>query len=556
MEQAKYDVFISYSRDDYFDEYGVVISGNEVSKIKDALADAGITYWFDEEISSGHGIREEIATNIENSALFLFLSSANANKSDWIYKEIVYADKIKKYIIPVCIDATPYNNKVNFLIGNLKYIKYYTNPQKGLDDMLMDIKTYLDDLAKEEKRKEDEVQQKQLIYDIRTSVFKLNEDETKLDLERANLYAKTDKVIDIKQRESLKYEILESSPIRKKSQDEIKMLQEQVTELKTERDFLKQKHNPSTHKKNKWVHIVYWCIILILFFVICIRSFIEHNSEDNTREHDSEKNTRQIVDAIDEQKVSVADSILEFYVDNVKFNMVRIEGGTFKMGAQNSNSFGDNYDCEALSDENPVHIVTLDNYYMGETEVTQTLWKVVMGTTLIQKRIKNRYKKNKDDEGDDYPMSCVEWDECQEFINKLNLKTGKNFRLPTEAEWEYAARGGKKSQGYNYAGSKTIGEVAWYTENSGNMIHPVKGKMPNELGLYDMSGNVWEWCRDFKGKYDSSKQTNPTGFSYGRCVLRGGSWDCHSRGCRVSSRNDGDKYFWDSSIGFRLVLPQ
>ena len=179
-----------------------------------------------------------------------------------------------------------------------------------------------------------------------------------------------------------------------------------------------------------------------------------------------------------------------------------------------------------------------------------------MGTTLIQKRIKNRYKKNKDDEGDDYPMSCVEWDECQEFINKLNLKTGKNFRLPTEAEWEYAARGGKKSQGYNYAGSKTIGEVAWYTENSGNMIHPVKGKMPNELGLYDMSGNVWEWCRDFKGKYDSSKQTNPTGFSYGRCVLRGGSWDCHSRGCRVSSRNDGDKYFWDSSIGFRLVLPQ
>ena len=555
MEQTTYDVFISYSRKDYVDEHGIVIPGNEVSKIKDALTEAGITYWFDEEgIYFGDKFTEKIPENIEASQVFLFLSTKNACASPWTSKEIACADEFGKYIIPVHIDKAPYNKKIMFRIADLNYVDYGKDPDKGRKEIVKSIKVYLKKIkAEEEERLKNEEEeryrkelQNKLIKDIQTSVKELNIEETKLDLERSKLLVKTEKVLDTEQRKKLKTEIAESSPMRKKSQDEIKMLQEQVTELKTERDFLKQKHNPSTHKKNKWVHIIYCCIILILFSVICIRSFIEHNSE---------KNTRQIADTMDVQEVSVADSILEFYVDNVKFNMVRIEGGSFMMGAQNSNSLGDNYDSEALSDENPVHIVTLSNFYIGETEVTQTLWEVVMGADRIQRRIKNRFKKTMNDKGDDYPMCCVEWYECQEFINKLNLKTGKNFRLPTEAEWEYAARGGKKSQGYNYAGSKTIGEVAWYTEDSGGCIHPVKGKMPNELGLYDMSGNVWEWCRDLKGKYNSSEQTNPTSSSGQNRVLRGGSWDCHARGCRVSSRNGGEEYFWDNNVGFRLVLP-
>ena len=160
-------------------------------------------------------------------------------------------------------------------------------------------------------------------------------------------------------------------------------------------------------------------------------------------------------------------------------------------------------------------------------------------------------------EGDALPVEQVAWNDCQEFIRKLNQKTGKNFRLPTEAEWEYAARGGKKSNGYKYAGSNDIGSVAWYTNNSDSKTHPVKGKSPNELGLYDMSGNVWEWCSDWYGSYSSGSQTNPQGPSSGSLrVLRGGSWRSNAGYCRVSYRyfgGPGNRYF-DS--GFRLALPQ
>ena len=159
------------------------------------------------------------------------------------------------------------------------------------------------------------------------------------------------------------------------------------------------------------------------------------------------------------------------------------------MGAQKSDLNGRNYDSEAYGDESPVHSVTLSSYYMGETEVTQALWKAVMGNNP------SRFK------GDNLPVENVSWNDCQEFIRKLKQKTGKNFRLPTEAEWEYAARGGKKSNGYKYSGSNNIGSVAWYDDNSSNQIHAVKGKRLNELGLYDMSGNVWEWCSDWYGQY-------------------------------------------------------
>ena len=163
-----------------------------------------------------------------------------------------------------------------------------------------------------------------------------------------------------------------------------------------------------------------------------------------------------------------------FTVNGVSFTMKLVEGGTFQMGATSEQG------SDAYNSEKPVHSVTLSNYYLGETEVTQALWNAVMGSNPSYF------------EGDALPVEQVAWNDCQEFIRKLNQKTGKNFRLPTEAEWEYAARGGKKSNGYKYAGSNDIGSVAWYTNNSDSKTHPVKGKSPNELGLYDMSGNVWE----------------------------------------------------------------
>lgn len=268
------------------------------------------------------------------------------------------------------------------------------------------------------------------------------------------------------------------------------------------------------------------------------------------------------------QMQSVMKSKETFTVNGVSFTMKLVEGGTFRMGAQKSNSNGQNYDSEANNDESPVHSVTLSNYYMAETEVTQALWKAVMGNNPS-------YFK-----GDNLPVEYVSWDDCQEFINKLNQKTGKNFRLPTEAEWEYAAKGGKKSKSYKYSGSNNVDEVCWYWKNSGDKYlkdndgdwtpykinnnncktHVVKSKLPNELGLYDMSGNVSEWCQDKYEDYRSGSQVKSSRLiDESPHVLRGGDWRTIARNCRVSSRSfnnpdyPGHAFYTD---GFRLCLPQ
>ena len=226
-----------------------------------------------------------------------------------------------------------------------------------------------------------------------------------------------------------------------------------------------------------------------------------------------------------------------FTVKGVTFTMIAVEGGTFQMGATSEQG------SDAYSDESPVHSVTLSDYYIGETEVTQELWEAVMGSNP------SYFSGNPQ-----RPVEYVSWNDCQEFITKLNELTGKNFRLPTEAEWEYAARGGNKSQGYKYSGSNTIGNVAWYYDNSSSETHDVKTKQANELGIYDMSGNVWEWCQDWYGSYSSGSQTNPTGPSSGSDrVLRGGSWGNNALYCRVSGRSGyspGNRF---SIYGFRVV---
>ena len=225
-------------------------------------------------------------------------------------------------------------------------------------------------------------------------------------------------------------------------------------------------------------------------------------------------------------------------VNGVSFTMIAVEGGTFQMGATSEQG------SDADSDESPVHSVTLSSYSIGETEVTQELWQAVMGTNP------SYYSGNPQ-----RPVERVSWNDCQEFIKKLNQLTGKNFRLPTEAEWEYAARGGNKSQGYKYSGSNTIGDVAWYYDNSSSRTHDVKTKAANELGIYDMSGNVWEWCQDWRGSYSSNSQTNPTGPSSGSSrVYRGGSWYSRARNCRVSFRNSNDPDSGSNNLGLRLVL--
>ena len=223
-----------------------------------------------------------------------------------------------------------------------------------------------------------------------------------------------------------------------------------------------------------------------------------------------------------------------FTVNGVSFNMVLVDGGTFQMGSN---------DSEAYSDEKPVHQVTLSTYSIGETEVTQQLWEAVMGCNP------SNWK------GVNLPVEQVSWNECQTFIQKLNELTDKRFRLPTEAEWEYAARGGNKSRSYKYSGSNTIGDVAWYGDNRSSKTHEVKTKQANELGLYDMSGNVWEWCQDWYGNYSSNAQTNPTGPSSGsNRVSRSGCWSIAAGNCRPSLRYGRSPSLRTDDLGLRLAL--
>lgn len=242
--------------------------------------------------------------------------------------------------------------------------------------------------------------------------------------------------------------------------------------------------------------------------------------------------------------VTVATDYETIEVNGCKFNMVKVEGGTFTMGATPEM---DDYD----NDERPTFQVTLSSYTIGETEVTQGLWYAVMG------------ERPASPDGDDHPMKEVSHDECQAFIAKLNKLTGRHFHLPTEAQWEYAARGGKKSKHYRFAGSNNIDEVAWYSANSWDLgkgnpgfgNHAVGMKKPNELGLYDMSGNVWEWCLDSYEHFDETAKTNPglneSVHSSFRCN-RGGSWDYIATSARVSNRRQRTRDFRNFNLGFRL----
>ncbi|MDR2661558.1 MAG: SUMF1/EgtB/PvdO family nonheme iron enzyme [Treponema sp.] len=238
---------------------------------------------------------------------------------------------------------------------------------------------------------------------------------------------------------------------------------------------------------------------------------------------------------------------------NAPANMVLVEGGTFQMGSANGES-----------NEMPVHSVTVKSFYMGKYEVTQQEWVEIMGSNP------SRFK------GDTLPVEQVSWLEAVEYCNKRSIKEGltpayrgsgntitcdfnaSGYRLPTEAEWEYAAKGGNKDYMiYEYSGGNSPGSVAWYADNSGGQTHPAGTKQPNSLGLYDMSGNVWEWCWDWYGSYSSGSQTDPRGASSGADrVGRGGSWLSGAADVRSAYRSYGPPSYRYHYLGFRLVRPQ
>ena len=224
-------------------------------------------------------------------------------------------------------------------------------------------------------------------------------------------------------------------------------------------------------------------------------------------------------------------------VNGVTFNMVFVEGGTFTIGSPATQ-------VGSSTMERPQHEVTLSSFKIGQTEVTQELWVAVMGHNPSGFQ------------GDPQrPVENVSWEDCQKFIDSLNVLTGKHFRLPTEAEWEFAARGGNQSQGYTFAGSNTAKDVAWYSTNSNGTTHPVAQKLPNELGLYDMSGNVSEWCSDWYAAYTDEPQTNPTGPATGSYkVYRSGDYDKSAAKCRPPYRDVRQITYHLEYLGLRLAL--
>ena len=306
---------------------------------------------------------------------------------------------------------------------------------------------------------------------------------------------------------------------------------EEETVVESEREqtapnkaFQKKKENVNTQNTNKNASFIkrMWMLVLLIVAIVCVSGFFINKSINSND------------DAIGLETLSNEDRAI---IDNLVNNMVYVEGGTFVMGATSEQG------SEADNDEKPTHSVTLSSYYIGKYEVTQAEWRAVMGSNP------SCFK------GDNLPVENISWNDCQEFIRKLNSLTGKKFRLPTEAEWEFAARGGNNSSGYKYSGSGNIGSVAWYTENSNGKTHPVGQKSPNELGLYDMSGNVYEWCQDCYGSYPSYAQTNPTGPNSGSYrVLRGGGWSSYAWLCRVSGRDVIAPDFSSNFLGLRLVL--
>lgn len=277
-------------------------------------------------------------------------------------------------------------------------------------------------------------------------------------------------------------------------------------------------------------------ISTILFCILTVsgQNMIERKASSSGKKTKKVTNTTHITPKKSEDSTGPSSKRGEDYlkkdietitVNGVSFKMIKVEGGSYMMGSNDGDS-----------DEKPVHSETVGTFHIGETEVTQALWTAVMGTNPSYWG------------GANLPVEQVSWDDCQTFIKKLNDLTGKNFRLPTEVEWEYAARGGNQSLNYTYSGSNNIGEVAWYTNNSGSMTHPVAQKLPNELGIYDMSGNVWEWCQD----YYSSSYSDPRNSS--NRVDRGGSWSSTAALCRVANRDYSPPSYRCSFLGLRLAL--
>ena len=511
--EKKYDVFISYSRKDY-EKDDQVIPDNPISAIKEMFDKNGVSYWIDKKgIYGGVEFMEEILDAIAASKILVFVSSKHSNESIYTCGEILEAINRGMHIIPVKIDDSPYNKKYKLVLNPYDFIDYKAKPITALPELLRAVNEEKTKLAEKEEETTKQQRIEAAKAEIKEKAEKYRALAGQIDFVTKELYSRS-KLIGIKTKKC---------PICKK-----------VVPIQSAYCNQCSWQFPKHYGIEGFDNIIEDDDAQMLLAQQIWQSHKDSNQKEvelKTLRNENSSLKQQVTDLKSKTEKGEV-----FTIGGIEFKMIHVEGGTFMMGANEG-------DSEAFDREKPTHQVTLSSYSIGETAVTQALWKAVMDNNP------SRFK------GADRPVENVSWDDCQEFIRKLNEKTNRKFRLPTEAEWEFAARGGNKSKGFKYAGSNNIDSVAWYDGNSGGETHPVAQKQPNELGLFDMSGNVYEWCQDWFGKYSNNSQTNPTGPKGGDYrVNRGGSWFNIARNCRTSFRSFNSPSFHFDYLGLRLAL--
>ena len=502
----QYDVFISYSRKDYTDENGNVIDGNIVSKIKAVLKANGISYWFDEDgINSGDEFAQIITNNIRNSKAVVFISSENSNKSEWTRREIATATSYKKKIIPFKYDDMPFNDSIYLYLADLDFISCGNNEEKALKRLVSGIKQYLRSIDKdytstETKKNIDELEKKKKDFDDSRKLILIEMEKSSVLLK--SLKEKYNETVD--EINKIEKEICQLDKERKE------ILIEKLTEDESKEA---ESHNNPPKKRNGLL-IVVLSIVLIYAIVVTVLSLGDSFNVGETADNKEAVVQEDIAVTQVEKKKEEAKPESKPVKKELKDTSVKVNGVVFDMVVVKGFKNGD--------------------FCIGKFEVTQKLWKAVMGVSVKQQRDKLDSSFRLRGEDDDMPIYYVSLGDCKEFVNKLNSLTGKKFRLPTEAEWDYAARGGSQAKKSASGDVNNVADYAWYEDNSNGTTHIVGQKKPNALGLYDMTGNVSEWCQNG--------------------VVRGGSWANTADNCRISSRSEVDGSIRSDATGFRLVM--
>ena len=483
---------------DIFISYRRIGGKNYARTLKPELEKRGFRVFLDfDELKDGV-FDKRIMDAINEAPIFLVILSKGAldrcaNEGDWVREEILYADKINRHIVPVEVDKTFREFPENLP----NEVKSVLGPHQFSQ---IDTETLLQESIDKMVRER-----------IKPWVTKESTNTSSKEIEStggAEIHIEVDADCDLYRFKKL---IKALSP----NEDNIVYLKPGKHKI----EFVSLEY--SDVKESMLLDIPYENYSD--FITVTLLPKIQKKKEEEVR--------RKAEDAFIVFK-DKSPSILQ----NLANNMVYVEGGSFLMGNSISR------DCDAFEDEIPIHEVNISSFYICKYEVTQDEWMFVMGNnpSLFT--------------GSKRPVDNISWDDSQLFIEKLNELTGKQFRLPTEAEWEYAARGGKLGHGFKYSGSNIIQDVAWFEDNSDGQTHEVGSKMPNELGLYDMSGNVFEWCQDWYGNYPVEMHNNPSGPISGDFLInRGGSWNNLASNCRVTDRLYDASSFHDSCSGFRLA---